>query len=151
MKRPISSVVLIALILFQALGAIPSGLSMILDPTGRCMGLPNYILESSPFSNFLIPGLFLTFVLGVLPVVVLYGLITKKEIVLLEKINLYKEYHWALAYSYFLGIVLILWINMQLYFGIGFHILHFIYSLLGLLIIFFAHSPGCRTYYLKKP
>lgn len=150
MKRPISSVVLIVLVLFQALGAIPSGISMILDPTGGFLGLPNHILESSPFSNFLIPGLFLTFVLGVLPVVVLYGLITKTEIVLLEKINLYKEYHWALSCSYFLGIVLILWINMQLYFGIGFHILHFIYSLLGLLIIFFAHLPGSRTYYLKN-
>ncbi len=150
MKRPISSIVLITLVLFLAVGAIPSGVSMILDPTGAIMGLPIRILESSPFSNFLFPGLFLTFVLGVLPLVVLYGLITKKEIVLLEKINLYKEYHWALGCSYFLGIVLILWINMQLYFGIGFHILHFSYSFLGLLIIFFAHSPGNRTYYLKN-
>ena len=147
-KRPVSSIVLILLMLFQALSAIPTGFCMTMDPSGAGIGLPNYLLEQSPFSNFLIPGLFLGIVLGVFPVIILYGLITRKDFWKLNRINLYKKHHWALGYSYYLGILLIVWINMQLYFGIGFHILHFVYSILGLLIIVFSQLPGVKRYYL---
>ncbi len=147
-KRPVSGIVLIFLMFFQAFSAIPTGFSMIMDPSGAAIGLPNYLLEQSPFSSFLIPGLFLGVILGLFPVVILYGLITRKDFWKLNRINCYKKHHWALGCSYYLGILLILWINMQLYFGIGFHILHFVYSSLGLLIIVFSQLPGIKRYYL---
>ncbi len=150
MKRPVSSYILLFLVLFQALGAIPSGCSMIVDPTGRLMGLPITVLEQSPFSNFLIPGLFLGIVLGLFPLVVAYGLITKKEFPILQRINLHKKYHWALSGSFYLGIVLVLWIGVQLYFGMGFHILHFVYATLGVLIIVFSQLPDSKAYYVME-
>ena len=147
MKRPFSSSILIFLVLFQAFGAIPSGCSMIVDPTGRLMGLPQGILEQSPFSDFLIPGLFLGIVLGLFPLVIAYGLITKKEFPVLQRINLYNKYHWALSCSYYLGIVLVLWISAQFYFGMGVHILHLVYTALGILIIVFSQLPDSKAYY----
>ena len=150
MKRPISSSVLIALVLFQAFGAIPSGCSMIVDPTGKLMGLPITLLAQSPFSDFLIPGLFLGVVLGLFPLVIAYGLITKKEFPVLQRIYVHKKYHWALSSSYYLGIVLVLWIGAQLYFRMGFHILHFVYAILGVLIITFSRLPENKAYYLME-
>ncbi len=149
MKRPISSVVLICLVLFQAVSAIPSGFSMILDPKGELLGLPIQMLERAPFSDFLIPGIFLTVVLGLFPVVIIYGLITRRNPEVLQRINPYNHHHWAHTYAYYLGIILILWINMQLLFGLGFHIYHFIYSCLGVLIVIFSQLPGVRNYYLQ--
>jgi hypothetical protein len=41
------------------ISAIVGGLGMVLDPSGSSMSLPPDMLEASPFSDFLIPGLVL--------------------------------------------------------------------------------------------
>jgi len=45
-------------------GAVPFGLLMIADPSGSLIGLEEAWLENSPFTNYLVPGLYLTFVIG---------------------------------------------------------------------------------------
>lgn len=50
--------------LFIALGAIAGGLALTLDPSGRGMGWTLEQLASTPFPDFLIPGLFLLIVNG---------------------------------------------------------------------------------------
>lgn len=147
MKKSITSYILIFLILFQFVGAIPSGFSMIIDPSGHSIGIPIYLLERSPFPNFLIPGLFLFIVLGLFPALTFYGLIKKPKIKCLEKLNLYREYHWAWTFSYYVGIILVLWINSQLIFKIEFDVLHFLYSVLGICIIVFTHFPSTKKDY----
>jgi hypothetical protein len=54
------------LLTFVAIGAIPAGFSMIIQPDGSGLGLTTDLLKNSPFPDFLIPGLFLFFVNGVL-------------------------------------------------------------------------------------
>lgn len=147
MKKSISSYILIFLVLFQFVGAIPYGFSMVIDPSGQSIGIPIYLLEQSPFSNFLIPGLFLFVVLGLFPALTFYGLIKKPKIKCLEKLNLYREYHWAWTFSYYVGILLVLWINSQLIFKIEFDVLHFLYSVLGICIIVFTHLPSTKKDY----
>jgi hypothetical protein len=49
----------VALELFTALAAIPVGLSLVQDPTGRGVGLPTTWIEASPFGSYLVPGLYL--------------------------------------------------------------------------------------------
>ncbi len=147
MKRPISSYILIFLLLFQLLGAIPSGFSLVVDPSGKTLGLPLDLLEQSPFTDYRIPGLFLFIALGLFPGFIFWGLIARPGIKWTPKLNLEKEYHWSLSFSYYLGILLVLWINMQLLFGIAFHILHFMYSVLGVLIIIFSQWPSTKRYY----
>ena len=139
-----------SLIAFQAVSAIPAGWLLIIDPSGEKLGLPIRFLNQSPFDNFLIPGLFLFFILGVVPLIILYGLITKREFKFFQKINIYKNYHWSWTFSYYLGLVLIVWINMQLYFKIGFSMLHFLYSMLGIFIIFITHLPATKNDFLTK-
>ncbi|MEW7289964.1 hypothetical protein [Aquimarina sp. 2304DJ70-9] len=147
MKRSISTYILMLLILFQVISAVPAGALMIIDPSGEKLGLPIKLLQYSPFSDFLIPGLFLFLVLGVFPGIVLYGLIKKKHFSMVEKINLYKNYHWAWTFSYYVGLLLILWINMQLFFIKSFDIAHFVYSMLGVAIIIITHVPHTKRDY----
>ena len=49
---------------FIAAGAIPAGLLFLIDTSGGRMGTATSMLSNSPFSSFLIPGLFLFTVNG---------------------------------------------------------------------------------------
>ena len=144
MKRSISSYLLIMLVFIQMISALPAGLSLITDPSGTSLGLPIELLQPTPFHDFLIPGLFLFIFLGLLPALVFYGLIKKPIFKALEKLNLYKDYHWSWTFSYYIGVLLVLWINIELFFIKEFSILHFLYSLLGLLIVFMTHLPSTK-------
>jgi hypothetical protein len=50
--------------LFVAIGAIPAGLTMILEPNGFTIGMSTDIFKDTPFNDFLIPGIFLLVVNG---------------------------------------------------------------------------------------
>lgn len=51
--------------IFIALGAVGGGLVLLLDPSGQGIGFSVELLSNSPFSNYLIPGLFLFLVNGI--------------------------------------------------------------------------------------
>ena len=115
MKRSATSYILLFLIFFQIISAVPAGFILIGDSSGANLGFTLELLKHSPFSNFMIPGLFLFIVLGLFPILIFYGLIKKFEFKLAEKININKEFHWSWTFSYYLGLTLILWINFQLF------------------------------------
>lgn len=150
MKRSSAGYLLILLIFLQAISAIPSGLSLIIDSSGKGIGLPPDVLENTPFNNFLIPGLFLFVFLGLLPLITLYGLLTRKKLNWAQKINWDKKFHWSCTFSFYIGLLLILWINMQLYLGIAFNNLHFSYTILGVLIIILSQLPVTKKDYTQK-
>lgn len=149
-ERALTSYTLMFLLLFQALGALPAGLALIADPSGAQLSMTPDMLRYSPFPNFLIPGLFLFLILGVFPSFIFYGLLKKPDSKLAEKINIYPQYHWSWTFAYFFGLLLIMWINMQLLFLKEWHLLHFIYSTLGVLIVLIAQLPATRDYYRIK-
>ncbi|MDB4271049.1 hypothetical protein N9896_03025 [bacterium] len=150
MKRSIPGYLLILLIFLQAISAIPSGLSLIIDSSGKGIGLPPDVLENTPFNNFLIPGLFLFVVLGLLPLITLYGLLSRKKLNWAQKINWDRQFHWSCTFAFYIGLLLILWINMQLYFGIIFNKLHFSYAILGVLIIILSQFPATKREYTQE-
>lgn len=49
---------------FTAIGAIPAGLGLLMDTTGQGVGMSTKLLENSPLDSFLLPGLFLLLVNG---------------------------------------------------------------------------------------
>ena len=51
--------------IFIGIGAVPAGIVMIADPGGSSLGMPIEMLINSPFSDFLIPGIFLLVVNGI--------------------------------------------------------------------------------------
>jgi hypothetical protein len=57
-------IILGALQAFTALGAIPAGLGYLLDTSGKGMGVTTEMLSESPLNSFLLPGLFLLIVNG---------------------------------------------------------------------------------------
>lgn len=86
---------------FTALGAIPAGLGYILDPSGAGMGTTVEILKNSPFSSFLIPGLFLLIVNGLGQAAGAWLSFARKPL--------------APKASVVLGVILIFWIILQVF------------------------------------
>lgn len=108
---------LAALQLFIGLGAIGGGLALVLDPSGGGLGLPLEILQASPFSNYLVPGLFLLFVNGVGSVA--------------GSMATFRRHPWAGEMAVVLGAVLMVWILVQVWWIQGLHWLHPFYFALG--------------------
>ena len=102
-----------------ALGAIPAGISMILDPSGGSMGMTSEILSESPFTNFFIPGLLLFIVNGLGN-----GL---------GAFYTFKNYKSAGLLGIALGLFLVLWISIQVYMIGLTHLLQPLFCVIGLI------------------
>lgn len=101
-----------------ALSAIPAGLLMIIQPDGTKLGIPMEVLDASPFSDFLVPGLFLFLVNGLAQ-----GF---------AGISSFMQYKFYRTLGFILGIVLVLWIMIQVYFINPVHFLQVIYFIIGI-------------------
>ena len=117
------------------------------DPTGGALKMPLNALVNSPFHNYVIPGLILFIFIGVIPLVLVYALIAKPLWRWADYLNIYKSQHWAWTYSLYIGIILVIWIDVQILFlGYGAFIQSF-YALLGVVMIIVALIPSNVRYY----
>ncbi len=91
---------------FVAFWAIPAGILLILQPDGSGIGLPLEIVKEAPFSDFLIPGIILLIVNGFFNVV---GALFSFKL---------KQYAGKIGEG--LGVFLLLWILVQVYYTKGF-------------------------------
>ena len=98
-------VILGILQIIVAIGAVPSGLHFLRDPSGVSSGMNLAMLDNSPFIDFFFPGLFLLVFLGLGNL--LGGVVTFMKIEVSGFIGLA------------LGIILMLWIFLQVWW-IGF-------------------------------
>jgi len=103
--------------IFIGIGAVPAGIAMIVDPSGNKLGMSLEMLTNSPFSDFLIPGIFLLVVNGIGS---LFGGIVS-----------FLRYRFAGEIASGLGFFLIMWIVAQVWW-LGVHWLHFLYITLGI-------------------
>ena len=103
---------------FIGVGAIPAGIAMIYNPSGSDLGMTVEMLINSPFTDFLIPGIFL---LGINGIGSLIGALVS-----------FLHYRYAGKIAIGLGIFLILWIFIQVYW-LGLHWLHILYFILGII------------------
>ena len=134
-RRPLWLNILMVGLLFQGLSGILGGVGLVSDPTGASLRIPLEWLEGSPFSDYLIPGLVLLLVLGVLPLVVLYGLWTRRA--------------WAWPAAVFVSGALVAWICVEVMF-IGYHTeppLQLLYGSLGVGLLVLVLLPSVRQYY----
>jgi hypothetical protein len=81
------------------LSAIAGGYGFIGDPTGGSMGMPLDLLEETPFPDFLLPGIFLLSVNGIGHLIA--GTLT------------FLKFRYAGEVAIFFGVVLALWIIIQ--------------------------------------
>lgn len=66
--KPTIRIIALILLLFNGISAIGGGIGMICNPTGDRTGMPLSMLEHSPFDNFLIPGIILLVMNGLLSI-----------------------------------------------------------------------------------
>ncbi|MDR9755346.1 MAG: hypothetical protein RJR35_01140 [Thermoanaerobacterales bacterium] len=107
------------------IGALFGGMAAILSPSGKAVGISAAeALKHGPFTDFLIPGIFLFVVLGVGNII---AFITAK----------YKNKYQAYI-SGCLGVILCLWIIIQCYMLYTINALHIIFFIIGALQIFLS-------------
>lgn len=145
--KPPKSWLLIILQIFLGMGAIVGGVGLTLDPQGGLLNMPLSMLQHSPFSNYLIPGIILLLVLGAGPITIASSLITRWNWRLGENLNLFKDRHWSWTFSLYTGFALIIWISAQVYFVQEVYAVHVIYMLLGLTIQIVTLLPGVQRIY----
>lgn len=146
-RKPISVYLLIFMMIFQSLSGLFGGIVLMIDPTGDILLMPLSFLYNSPFTDYLVPGIILFFVLGVFPSIASIGLILNTDWTSADKINIYKNKHWAWTWSLYTGIMLIIWITVESAMIGGGHFLQTTYDIVGILIIIFALFPSALTYY----
>lgn len=143
------SVLLIALQILLGAGAVFGGLGLVISPSGELLHMPLELLDKSPFSDYLIPGLLLTLMLGAAPLIVASALIRRWSCRAAERLNIYKDTHWSWTFSLYIGFALVIWISVQVYFLQAVHLVHLIYWALGFAIQIVTLLPGTRTKYSK--
>jgi len=153
MKRPLILWPLLFFLLFLGIGGLYGGIAMLADPAGDLIGLA-HILPELPVSDFTMPGLFLLIVMGIAPLVLIFGLLARPERAWIDRVFLWSGHHWAWTGTLALGVILAIWLIYQA-FVIGFEEpIQYITAADGFLIILLVLLPNVRSYYVspeKKP
>ena len=145
-KRPAALWVLLCVLTFQGISAIPPGLMMIIDPTGGLMHMPVSMLTGSPFRDFLIPGLILCVVLGLGAFFVAAGLFFQPAWRWAERLNPFRSKHWSWTAAVGFGLAQMIWIAVQVAMIGGGSWLQALYFGVGLLILLTSLTPSVRMH-----
>jgi len=148
-KRPIGVYILAILMVIMGLMAILGGAMLTIKPDGSLMKIPVSDLAHSPFPDFFIPGLFLLIVLGILPLILTYALFARPDGAIFRRLNLYTDMAWPWTWAVYYGLLLILWIIIEISW-VGYHtIVQSIVAVWGVAIVALALAPRIRKYYSK--
>ena len=112
----------IVLLFFLGLNALVSGYLFIYEPSGAAIGLNTDYIKHSPFSNFLIPGIFLFTFIGISSCIV--------AILSIKKTRNYQKY------IFLQGLILSSWILIQVGMVRDFNLMHFICLSSGLIQLY---------------
>ena len=113
----------IVLLFFNAISAMFGGGSLIYDPSGEFLQLPIELIESSPFSNFMIPGIVLFTVNGLFNLFV--GILGIRKNIFFPSLTIV------------CGLLLTAWLTIQIIIIKDFYPpAHLPYFLIGIMMIF---------------
>ncbi|MGX6444319.1 hypothetical protein ACWM35_14015 [Neobacillus sp. K501] len=84
-----------------SLGAVVGGIMLIVEPTGKTLDLSLKLLAESPFSDYLLPGIMLLAVFGVLGMGAAF--------------LVFKNHRFAGMATILLGAALVIWISAEVY------------------------------------
>ena len=111
------------LLFILASAALYGGVMFLIDPTGEKIDISQALLDNSPFSNYLVPGLILFLIFGLFSVYIILALIWKKNnfpsLLILQ------------------GILLILWLTIEIIVNTDFFhgLFHYPLYSMGILLI----------------
>ncbi|MCQ3935693.1 MAG: hypothetical protein DPW18_01475 [Chloroflexi bacterium] len=143
MRKPIALWFLVVSLIFLAFGGLYGGILMLTDPSGRSLQMDS-VLPQLLVPNYVLPGLFLLFVMGLAPLFLTFSLLARPKWIPLP--ILFRHY-WAWTATLALGIVLILWLTLQA-FLIGFQWpIQYVTAVNGLLIVLLTLIPQVRKHF----
>jgi hypothetical protein len=147
--RPLSSKLLIAVEVLYGVMGIVSGMILIADPTGASMGFTSDIREDVPFQSFLPVGLFLFGVFGLVPLILAYGAVTKKELYF-KRISEISGYHWSWTGGMLLVLALVLWLAVEgMLIGLD-YAATYMTVIMGTVVLLALILPSNRTLYRQS-
>ncbi len=115
----------LAIILLALLGAlaIGGGSLLILAPSGKSMQFPLELLDGTPFTNYLLPGLILFFSIGVLSLII--------AVLIFKKAPRYPR--WIILE----GLILLGWLSIELWLNPDFFVpyMHYPLYVIGVLLL----------------
>jgi hypothetical protein len=149
-STPLIVRVLILLHILLALGALLGGGAFLMAPDGHLIQMPISHLEKSPFSDFFIPGWFLFTFLGLYPLTVAYSLWKLPSWQWPDRLNPFKQYHWSWAASLSVGVIVIIWITVEILW-IPFGFVHILYLVWGATLLLLTLLPKVRKNYTHYP
>jgi hypothetical protein len=146
MKRPpMLWPLVICLLVLSIGGGFAGGVMMLLDPSGELLGVAD-VLPQLPVPNFVLPGIFLLVVMGIVPLVLAMALVGRPSWEWLQALLQWSKHYWAWTGTLILVAVLALWLIYEVWL-IGVFPITTMTAILGLLILVFAMMPGVRKYY----
>lgn len=144
MQKPITLWLLAASLIFLSFGGFYGGILMLTDPSGKSLQMDS-VLPQLLVPDYILPGLFLLFAMGLTPLFLTFGLLARPNWPRLQSLS--PRRHWSWTATLALGVLLILWLTLQA-FLIGFQWpIQYVTAINGLLIILFALIPQVRMYF----
>jgi hypothetical protein len=139
-------ITLTVLMVFQGINGVLGGGAFILDPSGDLLGITATVLDGSPFPNFLVPGLVLFALLGIVPLTVAYALWAKPRWDAAAAIERRTGMHWAWLATVSVSAALLVFLAIELLI-VGYTFLLLIMSVVGVGMLALAMLPATRQHY----
>lgn len=146
-SKPLGVYLLLFLLLFLAIGGIYGGMMLITDPSGEKIQFPPEVIERLPFPDYLIPGIILILGMSVLPLLTTYALWFRPNWKWPQILNIYPEQHWSWTYALYTGIILAIWINVQILITGAIGQIQPFYGLYAVALIICSLLPKVMRYY----
>ena len=125
-RRPALLWVLVGLLVLQGIGGIGGGASLAAKPDGGILKMPLSYLDGSPFADYRVPGLVLLCVLGIFPLVVAFGLQSRRR------------WAWFGAFAVGCGLMIFELVEVSV---IGYNVQQPIWGTIGVLIALGSIAP----------
>jgi hypothetical protein len=148
-RPPLPVWCLAGLLLMLAVGGLYGGGMMLADPSGGLLQMDD-VLPSLLVPDYLLPGLFLVLVMGLVPIVLIYALLRQPHWWWAEALPHFGQQYWAWTATLALGILLVLWLALQAAL-IGFRWpIQYATAGLGVLIVAVTAMPAVRHRYRRS-
>ena len=144
--RPRNVKILISLLTFIAIGGIPCGIILLMDPSGQIIGLPLNLIENTPLSDFTLVGLWLFVVYGIFPLFLAFGMFSGRNWKWAGILSRWSNKHWTWVGVILMGVVLIVWSITETVLWRRIVELTVFYGSIGVALILLSLTPSVKKY-----
>jgi hypothetical protein len=146
MKRTFLLWILVIVLISLSLGGFSGGIPMLLDPVSGGYLDFEELLPLLPVSNFILPGIFLIVYMGLIPLLLVYGLIAKPDWLFFDKLFNWSGHHWSWTGTVIFSIGIGIWLGYEGWL-VGWWPITTITAVQGGLILLLALVPPVRRFY----